>query len=315
MATNIVEISDPVSGAQARVLVNLGFNCFSWRAVLDDGPREMLWAHPDFAGGNERPSGSGIPLLFPFPGRIGQAKFSFGGRDYLLEPGDAFGNAIHGFVHKRPWRVVEQSPSRVVGEFQASVDDPSILDHWPSDFRVRVSYEVRSHELLSEFHGENTGDGPLPFGFGTHTYFRLPLADGAAAEETLVYAPVSKVWELNNMLATGKMLDLTPELQLDGGPIAGRNFDTCYTGLSAESDGQYHTWIREPKSGRTVTQLFDRQFTQCIVYIPPHREAICLEPYTCVPDSFRLKADGHETGLRVLAPGESFETKIRITVS
>jgi len=315
MAANLIEISDAESGARARLLVSFGFNCFSWRPVLDDGPREMLWSHPDFAGGNERPSGSGIPLLFPFPGRIGQAKYSFGGRDYQLEPGDAFGNAIHGFVHSRPWRVVEQSTSRVVGEFQALVDDPSILDHWPSDFRIRVSYEVRGRELLSDIHCENTGDRSLPFGFGTHTYFRLPLADGAAAEETLVYAPVSRVWELNDMLATGKMLDLTPELRLDGGPIAGRYFDTCYTGLSAESDGQHQTWIRDPKTGRTVTQRFDRQFTQCIAYIPPHREAICLEPYTCVPDPFRLESAGHETGLRVLAPGESFATTIKIGIS
>lgn len=311
----IVTITDADSGAAAKILVSLGFNCFSWQQQLNDGPREMLWAHPEFASGNERPSGSGIPLLFPFPGRIGQAKYSFAGRDYQLEPGDAFGNAIHGFVHKRPWRVVEQSPSRVVGEFQASKDDASILSHWPSDFRVRVSYEVRGRELASDIRCENTGDAALPFGFGTHTYFRLPLAEAGAAEETLVYAPVSKVWELKDMLATGKMLELTPELQLAGGPIAGRNFDTCYTGLSAESDGQHHTWIRDAGSGRTVTQWFDQQFTQCIVYIPPHREAICLEPYTCVPDPFRLEAAGHATGLRVLATGESFETTIPIEVS
>jgi aldose 1-epimerase len=311
----IVTISDAASGAEAKILVSLGLNCFSWRPMLDDGPREMLWAHPEFATGNERPSGSGIPLLFPFPGRIGQAKYSFGGRDYQLEPGDAFGNAIHGFVHKRPWRVAEQSQSRVVGEFQASVDDASILDHWPSDFRIRVSYEVRGRELLSDIRFENTGVSPLPCGFGTHTYFRLPLTEGAAADDTLVYAPVAKIWELKDMLATGRMLDISPETDLSGGPIAGRSFDTSYTGLTAEADGWIHTWIREPKTGRTVTQLFDRQFTQCIVYIPPHREAICLEPYTCLPDSFRMTAAGHDTGLRVLAPGESFETTIPISVS
>ena len=314
-APQIVSISDSASGAEAKILASLGFNCFSWQPVFAEGPREMLWAHPDFASGNERPSGSGIPLLFPFPGRIGQAKYSFGGSEYQLEPGDAFGNAIHGFVHKRPWRVLEHAPARVVGEFQASIDDPSILAHWPSDFRIRVTYEVRGRELLSDIRFENTGDSPLPCGFGTHTYFRLPLAEGATVDDTQVYAPVSKIWELKDMLATGRMLPISPATDLSGGPIAGRNFDTSYAGLTAEADGWYHTWIREPKSGRTVTQLFDRQFTQCIVYIPPHREAICLEPYTCLPDSFRLTAEGHTTGLRVLAPGEVFETKIPIAVS
>lgn len=316
MAAQIVTIADPASGAEATILVSLGLNCFSWRPVLEDGPREMLWSHPDFASGNERPSGSGVPLLFPFPGRIGQAKYAFGGREYQLEPGDAFGNAIHGFVHKRPWRVVEQRPAKIVGEFQAAVDDPSLLSHWPSDFRIRVSYEVHGRELLSDIRFENTGDGPLPCGFGTHTYFRLPLVEGAALEETLVYAPVSKIWELKDMLATGRVLPVPAGMELDrGAPLAGRPFDTSYTDLQPEADGLVHTWLREPTSGRTVTQLFDTSFTQCIVYTPPHREAICIEPYTCLPDSFRLMAEGHETGLRILKPGELLETAIPISVS
>ena len=61
MASQIVEILDRQSGAHARVLVSLGFNCFSWRPVLDDGPREMLWAEGGFDAGDKRPSGSGIP--------------------------------------------------------------------------------------------------------------------------------------------------------------------------------------------------------------------------------------------------------------
>jgi aldose 1-epimerase len=316
MTSQIVSISDPASGAEAKILVSLGFNCFSWRPALDDGPREMLWSHPDFASGNERPSGSGIPLLFPFPGRIGQAKYSFGGREYLLEPGDPLGNAIHGFVHKRPWRIVEQHSEKIVGEFQASVDDPSILERWPSDFRIRVSYEVRGWELVSDICFENTGDGPLPCGFGTHSYFRLPLAEGAPPEETLVYAPVSKMWELKDMLATGRILPVPAEMELDrGAPLAGRQFDTSYTDLRPEADGLVHTWLREPQSGRTLTQLFDTSFKQCIVYTPPHREAICLEPYTCLPDSFRLTAEGHETGLRVLKPGDDYETRILLGVA
>jgi hypothetical protein len=40
-----------------------------------------------------------------------------------------------------------------------------------------------------------------------------------------------------------------------------------------------------------------------------------MEPYTCIPDSFRLAAEGYETGLRVLGPGESFATTVRIAVS
>lgn len=316
MDSHVVEITDPASGSTARVLISLGFNCFSWRPVLADGPREMVWAEAEFERGDKRPSGSGVPLLFPFPGRIGGAAYTFRGKIYQLEPGDAFGNAIHGFVFNRPWRVVEQSDHRVVGEFQAAVDDRSILERWPADFRIRVSYEVRGRELLSDIRYTNTGDGPLPCGFGTHAYFRLPLAEGSDAEQTLVRAPVTQVWEAEQMLPTGRKAPAAGELDLaGGGPLAGRKFDTYFTGLQPDADGRIRTRLTDPASRRAVTQTFDSAFTQCIVYTPPHRQAMCLEPYTCLPDPFRMTAAGHETGWRILAPGEAFETTVRIEAS
>jgi aldose 1-epimerase len=315
MSIQIVDITDPKSGARARVSVAQGFNCFSWQPILDDGPREILWADAAFDSGEKRPSSSGIPLLFPFPGRIGAAKFTFNGRDYQLEPGDAFGNAIHGFVLNRPWRIVEQTEARVVGEFQALVEDSKILEHWPADFRIRVSYEVRGRELLSDIHYENTGAGPLPCGFATHAYFRLPLTQGGNVSDTIVTAPVHKFWELDRMIPTGQIQSVPAEKQLATGLRLGdHQFDTAFTAMQPEADGLLRTKLTDPASRRTLTQTFDTSFTQCVVYTPPHREAICLEPYTCIPDAIRLMADGHETGLQILKPGESRKTKIMLSL-
>jgi aldose 1-epimerase len=316
MTAQIVEINDPNSGSSARVLVSLGFNCFSWRPALNDGPREMLWADAGFEAGDKRPSGSGIPLLFPFPGRISGAKYQFEGRDYELEPGDAFGNAIHGFVFNRPWRVVEQQAARVVGEFQASVDDPTILKRWPADFRIRVAYEVRGQDLISDIQYENTGEGPLPCGFATHAYFRLPLSKGGVAAETVVTAPVKAFWELEQIVPTGRIFPVSDDDRLtDGVRLGDHQFDTVFTQLRPDADGMVRTQLADPISNRTLTQTFDTNFTQCVVYIPPHREAICLEPYTCVPNAIQLAAEGHETGLQILQPGQRFKTTIRLNVT
>src|SRR5262245_17621073 len=87
MCNSIVEIKHRSTGSSARILPSLGFNCFSWKPVLGDRPCEMLWADSGFEAGDRRPSGSGIPLLFPFPGRIGGATYTFDGSDFQLEPG------------------------------------------------------------------------------------------------------------------------------------------------------------------------------------------------------------------------------------
>jgi aldose 1-epimerase len=311
-----LEIRDPDSGSTARILTSQGFNCFSWRAVLRGGPREVLWADAGFEAGDKRPSGSGIPLLFPFPGRIRGATFEFNKRRYELEPADAFGNAIHGFVYNRPWRVIEQAASRVVGEFHASIDDPSILERWPSDFRIQVAYEVRGRALVSRVRYENTGDGPLPCGFGTHAYFRLPLADSSNVEDTVITAPVAQYWETEQMIPTGRLNAIADAHTLSTGlRLDDHQFDTCFTIAPGDNDRVLRTLIADPASGHVITQTFDRSFTQCVIYTPPHRQAICLEPYTCVPDAIRLAAEKHETGLQVLQHGEIRQTTLQLEVS
>jgi aldose 1-epimerase len=316
MSSQIAEIRDNASGSTARVLVSLGFNCFSWKPVLKNGPREMFWADEGFEAGDKRPSSGGNPLLFPFPGRIGGATYSFDGREYHLEPSDAFGNALHGFVFNRPWRTIDQSAARVVAEFQASVDDASILERWPSDFRIQLSYEVRGCELVSDIRYENTGNGPLPCGFGTHAYFRLPLSDESRVEDTIVTAPASEFWELEKMTPTGRRLPARGDQPLATGMrLDEHQFDTVFKISQPGADKLVSTRLSDPSTGRVLTQTFGRAFTQCVIYTPGHRQAICLEPYTCVPDAIRLAAVGHETGLQILQPSQSFETTIKMKVS
>ncbi|MED5449286.1 MAG: aldose 1-epimerase, partial [Planctomycetota bacterium] len=62
----VVEIADPDCGATAQISVDRGFNCFSYQV---DG-HELLDAETGFDAGAGRPSGHGIPILFPFPNRI-----------------------------------------------------------------------------------------------------------------------------------------------------------------------------------------------------------------------------------------------------
>ncbi len=134
---------DPASGAQARVLPRRGFNCFRFQVPLAGSPLDVLWAAADFVSGDARASSSGIPILFPFPGRLAGTSFTFEGRRFELEPGDPLGNAIHGFVLNRAWRVLDHGPAHATGQFTASRDAPELLQHWPADFRSRRSTDSR----------------------------------------------------------------------------------------------------------------------------------------------------------------------------
>lgn len=307
MTPEIVRLTCPKSGAVAQIMVSLGLNCFSWQTPFAAGgpPRELLWASPGFEAGDHRPSGAGIPLLAPFPGRIAGAALEWEGRRYELEPTGNNGHAIHGFALRSAWRTVACSENSVTAEYQPSLDDPAALGQWPTDYRLRATYTITGGRLTLDFAAKNVGDRSMPFGFATHAYFRLPLAEGADPEATLVRAPVDAEWLSEGQIPTGETTDLAADHALPvGAALAGREFDTPYR---VAPRGRA-TELIDPPSGRGVRQTFDESMTCCVIYTPGHREAICLEPYTCVPDPIALTARGVDAGLITLGPGESYKT-------
>jgi aldose 1-epimerase len=314
MVPEIVTLCDASAGTSAEILVSQGFNCFRFTALGGDRPVEVIYAPPDFAKGHSRPSSGGIPILFPFPGRIPGTVFHWKGQQYQLEPGDAIGNAIHGFVHARSWRVLEQSESRVVGQFHAWRDDPSLKARWPADFRITATCTLQGNELRTEYLLENPGERPLPCGLGVHPYFRLPLG-GASRDDCLVQLPVSARWELKDMLPTGRRLEVADAADYQRGRKFGElKLDDVFSGLVPSEHGGYEAAISEPASCRLRIR-FDQPFRECVVYTPPHREAICIEPYTCVAGAFAPHMQALDSGIRIVPPGASFRAAVSYTLT
>lgn len=310
---NTIHLQDRSSGSNAKITLDHGFNCYSW-VVVDRGETfELLWANPVFETGTTRPAGNGIPILFPFAGRLRGKTLVYNGKSYPQPSDDRLGNAIHGLVLNRPWKLVEQSDTTATADFQASRDEPSLLAHWPADFKITATYRLAGPKLRLEIKIDNPSSGPLPFGLGTHGYYRVPLSpllDAAERKECRLTVPAAKYWELEKMLPTGKLLPATGMRDLrNGAAIGDVKLDDVLTGLTANGN-QIVTAIDDPKNKRSLQVRFDSAFRECVVFNPPHREAVCIEPYLSGPDAYNLEAQGIDTGLRTLATGESFVTWI-----
>ena len=317
MPPQLVTLTSPSGKARARVLAGFGFNCFDYQMEAGGSTYDVLWSLPNFESGELRPSSSGIPILFPFPGRVRRGELTWDGQSYALPLTDRQGNAIHGFVHNRPWRVVAQSAHRVSGEFQASIDDASLLQLWPADFKIAVTYELHEDRLVGEFRVTNPDSKPLPWGLGTHPYFRLPGSTPAEREQCRLVVPVSQAWELVDMNATGARHPLPPDVAnalQQGAPLAERVFDNVFTGLLPVG-GPYTARLEGPQLSRSVQIEFSAPMREIVVFTPPHREAVCIEPYTCAPDPFRLQSQGVDAGLNVLPPGESTDLRIVVRIA
>jgi aldose 1-epimerase len=324
-------LRDAATGASATIWPAFGNNCLAARLPGGDGRLTDLVLEPESLEEVRRqPSWWGVPLLFPWPGRIPGGEYEFGGQRYRLPAVDASGNAIHGFAKDRPWRVEAVSgeeDAAVLGCAIDSADHPETLEGYPFPYRCSVSYRLNPSGLSMRAEVRNVGTGPMPFGFGAHPYFRVPLAPDGERAVCLVTVPAARRW---NLAELGRIRPETAaSLPHAGGapisyadvtePVAGdhdlrrprplqeRLYDGGFTEL-ATHDGVLECFLRDPAAGLDAVMAADATFGTVVVYTPAGRPGVCFEPWTCPPNAFNLAARGMlRSGVMVLGPGDRWE--------
>jgi aldose 1-epimerase len=310
------------AGNVAEVWPALGFNCYRWQAVRAGTTFDLLFADDTLLGPAGRPTRGGIPILFPFPNRISGGRYDWDGRDYQLPLNDSPPrNAIHGFACRRPWRVVDHGDGAgawVTGEFQGSRDAADCRDLWPADYRLRVTYRLSAGRLRIEAEVTNPDTKPLPFGLGYHPYFRLPFAAGGSADDSRVCVPARSFWVLDESLPVGQVepVDVVRDLNTPR-RFADLKLDDVLTGLLADAPLSPEGVCERAtiaSSGATLTVGCTAAFREMVVFTPPHRHAVCVEPYTCVTDAINLQRRGIDAGWRVLDPGDRWTGVVEMRI-
>ena len=254
-----------------------------------------------------------MPLLFPFPNRINEGKFAWDGRDYDLPPRTGMAHAIHGFALDRPWRVTDQQADSITAEFQISKDAPDRASLWPADGILRATYRIQQATLRLEVTVLNPETKPFPFGFGTHTYFKLPLAAGSDPAKCLVQANAAEQWVLDQMIPTGERRPVPANADLRGGARFGDlKLDDALTGLKFEGQ-RFDCRLRDETAGLEVLQTFGPEFRELVAFTPSWTTRSAWSPYTCTTDAINLHARGVEAGWLVLKPGDTWSGWIDIT--
>lgn len=283
----------------AEVAPSLGNNCFAFvagRPVLEPVAWDAFL---------KKPTSYGIPVLFPYPNRVRDMRFTFRGETFTLD------TPQHGFVRGRPWRVAatgtDDGAAWLRSTFDAAEFGDEILGQFPFPFRLDVVYTLRGRTLEMRTRVENAGERDMPYGFGIHPYFRKP-ARGA------IRVPASGRWELEDHLPTGEVADVAGAYDLrEGADVATAALDDIFTRLTADADGLVRCTLDDAEAGTRTTVEFSRtEFPHVVVFTPP-REAICIEPNTFPTDAFNLAARGIAADVRVLAPGAVDEFTIRIS--
>lgn len=291
-------------GTAARALLLVGRGCACASAVLESpqGPRDVLWAPEDFLSTAGRPSAGGIPILCPYPGRLASTTMSFRGRSYELPPGDQFGRPIHGLVHDRAWRVVDRDDERLVARFRLSEDAPDALPRWPADFTLTATWTLGADRLDLDL--DLVAHGAMPAALGLHPYHPLPVLPGSAVADCAIEVPATLWQPQERLLPVGptERVATRPGVTFPGRTaLEGLVLDDPFTGFAPSPSGRIVARVVDGVDGAAIRAEWDPVYGACVLFTPPHRRAVCIEPSTVLPGQREFAA---AAGWRHLADGE-----------
>jgi len=269
---------------------------FTWRGI--DLMRPMSGAA--IAAGNSE--GAACFPLFPFSNRLRHGHFHFDGREIYLPRNTSGPHVEHGHGWQRPWDVIAaDSSSATLG----LTHDPAKDGSWPFAYRAEMRFALTADGLAVTLGAENTGDRRMPFGCGLHPYFpRSKLSH--------LQAGVQGFWEADSEVMPTRHVAVPAALDLNA-VLAMQDIvvDNVFTGFGGRAN---ITW---PEHQAALSITADPAFAQLVVYVPDlatqAAEAgsppyFCAEPVTNITDAFNMAGD---TGMIVLAPGETFSGTIR----
>ena len=256
------------------------------RSIQLDG-RELLWTF----GADEVPASSQGLQLVPWPNRIRDGRYQFGGTEYQLPISEVpRQNAIHGLNHGRPWQLIRHDDD---GVEQQTTFYPQ--KGWPGVLTVSIRHTLSADGLRVEVEARNDGSHPVPYGYGVHPYF----AFGEVSDVVLQLPFNNELLVDPERLLPQQIAEVSAEKDFrDAHPVEDANFDTAFCSPSEPQ------WAVQLQDATHAFELWaDESMPWVQVFTPPARNAIAVEPMTCGPDAFNQGVTHDD--LITLAPGDS----------
>jgi aldose 1-epimerase len=262
------------------------------------------WRHPDgrwlelirpmsfpYDGDEE----AGCFPLTPFSNRLRDGRFTFAGRDIQMPRNTPGPHVEHGHGWQRAWTVAARGPGQIILRYEHAGDA------WPFPYAIEQAIELLPDRLRVTLTAHNRGAEPLPYGFGLHPFF-------PATPETTLEARVESVWHVDDEVMPTR---LGPASELWGSAprlvVSETSLDTAFAGWDGAAT------IRWPELGAGLSMAADAPLRHLVVYTPPGASHFCAEPVSHCTDAFNLAETRNDTGMVVLAPGETLTTAISLS--
>jgi aldose 1-epimerase len=238
--------------------------------------------------------------LVPYSNRIRDGRFMFRGRtvDEPIAPGHT--NALHGHGWRLPWQVTSRGDDGLTMEYEHRPDPTGA--GWPWRYRAWQRLALTPQALSMTMGIENRAEEAMPAGLGHHPYF-------PRTKQSRISAEIAGIWWPEAGQLPVERVAPPPEADPRKGVVVDKvSLDHGYAGWQGSAR------IEWPERQAHLTMTADPALSTLVIFSPPERSFFCVEPVSHCIDAFNLAAKGMgDTGMRVLASGESWEATVHFT--
>lgn len=229
----------------------------------------------------------GCAMLFPYPNRIRDGKYRWGGTEYHL-PINSPPNSIHGLLNDTTLEIGSLQEDRLI--LKGIISNSG----YPSPVSVEIHYSIRNNSLGIELHAENRGKLQVPVAFGIHPYFLHGGQWALQGPEEYKFLKYEDRYFPNGDSYSVPAMDMRSE--------SGLEFDSCF-----EFKGDMKLKCRD-----RVFLISGNRTGYYVIYNGKwcRSVSVALEPMTAAPDSYN-----NHLGIDVIEPGESKEFKVELNCS
>ena len=227
------------------------------------------------------------PVLFPICGQVFGGIYTWEGKTYEL-------GGHHGFARRMTFRATQTSADCLRLTLTANEESRRV---YPFEFSLSLCYRLKENRLFCTAEIENLGTGVMPFSFGLHPGFNVPLDDTAFEDWQLTFSQVCAPRELvinEDGFLTGEFI---PRPLVEGRilPLSHSLFDINSPFYKEMADT---VRLESSKSSRSVTLSYPG-FLYLGLWHDEKTEApyVCIEPWygmaslQGVTDDFATKED------------------------
>lgn len=262
-------------------------------SLIVDG-REVLFLPPDFSSRDSSWPGGGVPICFPFAGRVWNS-----GVLYQYRLGDQiYHMPLHGFAYACEWQKVKQTDAQV---HLSLAHSEASLRLFPFEFECQLTFTLGATGIDIGLLIFNHSNHEMPVALGWHPYFKINQAAttqvGVPSAQYHVVTPNGAAGKIGdtNEFGPGPWTIETPMMQ-------SLIFTDLQKGFATLSLSDIKENIQISFGPKDV-------FNHVVVWSNNLAEFYCVEPWMSLPDAVNIAS-----GCQWLKPGKSLQTLMSIQI-